>query len=50
MHLCCGLTMKCPIGSCVGTRGPQLVVLFERVIEPFGGRALLEEVLVEDDL
>lgn len=42
--------MKCLIGSCVGTLGPQLVMLFERVMEPFRGRALLKEVLAEGDL
>lgn len=32
-----------PIGSRVQTFGPQLMVLFEKVMEPLGGGALQKE-------
>lgn len=33
-----------PRGSYTSTPGPQLVAMFEEVMEPLGGRALLKEV------
>lgn len=34
----------CPIGSSVCARGLQLVVLFWKVVEPFGNKVLLKEM------
>lgn len=34
----------CPVGSCVYALGRQLVVLFWKVVEPFGNEVLLEEM------
>lgn len=34
---------RSPRGSYTSTPGPQLVALFEEVMEPLGGRALLKE-------
>lgn len=39
-----------PIGMCVVTLDPQLVALFDMVMEPLGGGALGEEVYHQDGL
>ena len=39
-----------PMGMCVVTLDLQLVALFEMVMEPLGGGALVEEVYHQDGL